>query len=386
MRRILSRVAVLALLLPGPARAIDPALCADDGVTEVPAFATGRDANGCLLVDPGNGEAAIPFQYEFFHGTGFSKSSKDGGETGTFFDMSAVQYGRCRTKDTGDYCTFLLWDMTIDNYLGPQGRNDDIWTNSSAAAEVLYVKDSKFMNGWKCAGGGGWTGPNGVSCAPGDASTSHSDGIQQRLIPVNEGWVVYQDSVVANAHISLMLLSGDPQYGNAGSMLFQGVQLGIFNTPLGQAVNWSEDCFARGATDACLNNRVQMNYPAKALWLVDVWGNTRFSAITSDLGRIVVVNSGCGTSGCGGPIGYLNGWPHPLGPGKDAGPGVCPNGLMPGNCAGTDNTGRCYCYTSLENALGDTFTSTSGLGDCPDCPHERPPFLHLSTSGWQTPP
>ena len=49
-------------------------------MTEVPPFATGRDEQQCLMVDPGNGAPPVPFQYEFFHLMGIARSAHDKGE------------------------------------------------------------------------------------------------------------------------------------------------------------------------------------------------------------------------------------------------------------------------------------------------------------------
>ena len=57
---------------------------------------------------------------------------------------------------------------------------------------------------------------------------------------------------------------------------------------------------------------------------------------------------------------------------------MCPNGNIPSACAGNNNTGSCYCYTSIENMIADT--------TCPDCPHVPPPFIELSAAGWERPP
>ena len=99
------------------------------------------------------------------------------------------------------------------------------------------------------------------------------------------------------------------------------------------------------------------------------------------------MNTGCGSSGCDGEIEYLSGWPHPVRHSSPSGPGVCPNGYIGNECQADSDT-ACFCYTSIENALADTATATSNLGDCPaaHCPHEAPPFIHLSAAGWENPP
>ncbi len=387
-----SLVCAVAMLVVGgapAARAIDPALCADDGVTEIPSFATGRDTDGCLLVDPGNGQPAIPFQYETFHRTGISRTSI-AGETAVadVIEMRAESHGKCRTKDEGEFCSYLIWDTHIDNYLDPAARNDDIWFAGGAGMEYVLVKDSSFANGWKCSGGGGWLGPNGLQCDPGNDSSAHSDGIQMLRNPVNGGWVVFQDSAVLNGHITLFLIQQNTDFPPNGSFLFQGFRFGQVNEPVGAATNWIDDCLARGSTfSACSENRLRLDYDANEVWVVDVSGSTLFQ-LRAHFNKVVLVNTGCGRTGCGGEVGYTNGWPHPLDT-KETGPGSCPNGLVLQQPTKGDGSAEvAFCYTSLEAALSDTVTATAGEGDCPIawCPHTPPPFMQLSPSGWENPP
>ncbi|MBW2361408.1 MAG: hypothetical protein JRG84_10930 [Deltaproteobacteria bacterium] len=379
---------LLGLGLGTPALAIDPALCSDDGVTEIPPFATGRDIDDCLLVDPGNGEALVQFQYEVFHQTGIIKGCDRVPKTAPVVDHKMDDYGRCTSRTLGIPCTLIFWDVTFDNYLDPACENSDILTYGEGTPLVnLWFKDTQILNAWKCDGGGGWQGPNGIECAPGQLSGAHTDGIQMRGQPSVGGWFILQDSVLANAHINLLLHQSQSDYPPNGSVLWQGVQFGQFNTPLGAATNWVDDCLARGSsTDTCAINRARVGYQADEIWLIDVWGPTRFAQMVTTYGKVVIVNTGCGTTGCGGTTEFFNGWPHPLDGEGAGGPGVCPDGLIPSGCAGGANSGPCYCYTSIENALTDVFTPTSNTGDCPDCPHARPPFLQFSDAGWETPP
>lgn len=396
MRTVAISTGLLLLVIALPASAIDLSLCNDDGITETPSFAT-RDGNNCLLVDPGNGDSPVPFQYEVFHRTGIAESSINSGEStppGGWIDLRAASFGGCSTRDAGDYCTWLIYDTHIDNYISPVAKSNDVvtfgWGNP---AEYLYVKDSTFANGWKCKGGDGWTGPNGITCAPGEDSTAHSDGIQILGALVNDGWAIFQDSALVNAHIQLMLFQSiSSPYPVGTNYLFQGFQFGTLSTPFGESTNWIADCEARRGTnpdDACTANRGSNSIPAGETWFVDVWGNTRIGFNGSN-DKIVVVNTGCGTTGCGGSIGFSNGWPHPINaPLASPGPGVCPNGLItqdPSSSGGS--VGATFCYTSLENAFADTVTGTSNQGDCPApyCPHKPPPFVQLSTAGWASSP
>lgn len=171
---------LLASLAPFAASAsppnIDESLCRDDGVTEVPPWAEGRNANNCLMIDPGNGEVPYPFQYSFFHhhdgnGNGTHAAGSSDGSPKLYLDQR--DNGRCRSGDSGQYCTTVIWDTVIDNYLSQELANDDIWTSSGTEHEYMLIKDSAFRNGWKCDTTG-WQEPNGIGCF--SSSSAHSDG------------------------------------------------------------------------------------------------------------------------------------------------------------------------------------------------------------------
>jgi hypothetical protein len=390
---IAAALIVSSLGVPTLARAIDPSLCDDDGVTEIPPFAQGRDGRGCLLIDPGNGDPAVPFQFEVFHKRGIAINAKDGDPAppGGWVDIRADALGGpCPSRDAGHYCSFIFWNLDLDNYLHPSGKNEDIFqTGPGTSWEYVYFKNSTLANGWKCSGGSkAWGGPNGIGCAAGEDSGAHSDGIQAIASFVNDGWFVLQDSALVNAHTQLMLLQDrDTSYPKGTNFLFQGVQLGTTQS-FKEARTWIDDCYARGSDTPCENNRATIGHPAKQMWIVDVWGNVPFSRLSGIKDKLVIVNTGCGSRGCGGSIEYANGWPWSYLRESVKGPGVCPNGLIDTNPAGSGDVAAVFCYTSLENALADRVTSTSNVGDCPPphCPHKAPPFIRLSVAGWQTPP
>jgi hypothetical protein len=383
LRRNFIGAALLAVMFgftPGAARAIDPALCKDDGVTETPDFAS-RASNGCLMIDPGNGRPAVPFQYETFHKTGVASCDNPRAST-TKIDVKFDKHGACRTSGSGQYCSQIIWDTVFDNYLDPGCKNQDvIFFGNGPPWEYLFFKNAVIANGWKCSGGKGWSGPNGIGCAPGEDSEAHSDGIQLRGQPVNGGWFIMQDSVFVNGYNLHFLQQTDSQYGPTGSDLFQGVEIGRRNA-VGQASTWIQDCEARRdqsaaeGGDICNPGRVQMGTNNDQVWLIDVYGST-LMGLKGNYNKVVVINTGCGKNGCGGNIGYTDGWPHPLA-GAGDGPNMCPNGKIPSTCAGNNNTGPCYCYTSIENMLADK--------TCTDCPHVPPPFINLSKAGWKIPP
>ncbi len=369
-------IAALCSLAPGSARAIDAGLCNNDGVTEVPSFAEGRDANQCLLIDPGNGDPDVLFQYDHLHKTG---------------DQTSISgfNANCPTEDSNIGCTYMIWDTVLDNYNRQAMANEDVW-KTSIRAEYLYIKDTKFINGWKCEGNA-WSGPNGIGCSS-QESSAHSDGIQMRRNPVDGGWVVFQDSVLSNAFNATCRFTDPPLFGAAGSFMFQGFQLGQFTTPLGESTNYVQECKARGGSDdICETNACIISYGGDAganqMWFIDVWGSTPVQ-LSTDVRKTVLVNTGCGRNGCNGTIEYVNGWPWPM-DAAERGPGTCPNGLVKQSPtkAGSASAAT-FCYTSVERALNDSATSTSNQGDCPApyCPHKPPPFIHLSATGWESPP
>lgn len=393
-RATISVLLLTALLLPTSGDAIDRSLCSDDGVTETPSFAAGRDQDQCLLLDPGNGDLQVPFQYEFFHKYGVSGP---GGPFDVGTNAVANQYGRCRTASSGEYCSYLFWDIDLDNYLLPSLRGKDTLHWSGMSGQYIYFKNTTIGNSWRCVGGA-WSGPTpnpaNISCPAGAADRAHTDSIQMRGQPVGGGWVIYQDSKIGQGPVYHQDAASDgPGAGIPGNFLVQGTQIGaVPDFPEQLGTNWVADCIARGETAAnCPSGVMSIGKLTDETWLVDNFGPGLFSfgGNTNNQSKVVIVNSGCGSSSCGGSIEYNNGWPHPVAlPGT--GPSICPNGLI-GNSVPTDNAviRGLYCYTSIENALNDVSTgASSNIGDCPSihCPHKPPPFVHLSAAGWENPP
>jgi hypothetical protein len=390
MRRLWIALALPALWVPSQGRAFDAARC-DNGGDPVPPFAIGRDGSGCLLIDRGDGTGAVRFDFET-HGSdnpAMPSSSGGGGTCGSSNDCAAV-----------------VWSTSFDDFLstGSGSSGSDALHWSGKHYKWMLFKDGGIGNTWKCQGGS-WTSPTGLQgCSAGEVSSGHVDALQMRGQPVNDGWAVFQDWTIANANDIHVILEmcGDQEYvGPPPGFVFQGVRVGYF-PGWGAADDWTRDCIAMG-DDACgvpapgsARWQVGSNCSSeafKATWLINSWSHVRVEADRTE--KLIVVNGGTGggcdnTNGCDGSIGFENGWPAPLGhatPSK--GPGSCPNGLLtPGDIrtAGGLNPVPVYCYTSIEAALSDTRTSTSNLGDCPDCPHARPPFLQLSSSGWAAPP
>jgi cysteine-rich repeat protein len=409
---IFAMLLVIQITDIGLVGAIDPDLCSDDGVMEEPDWVldsgpgAGRDGNQCLNINPGNGDPVIPFQYENLHKLGVSIACDGTPPAGVDeIDHKADAWGECSTKESGEFCTILFYNTTFDNYLDPGCKNKDIlFYGGGNGIQYWYFKDSKIINGWKCSGGA-WNGPNGISCAacidlpcpntdPRGCSCAHADGVQFRGGQLSAGgWMIWQDSYLANAGNALSRFTDPPNYGPSGSMLFQGLRTGIWSEPLGASQNWKQECRDRETNDQyCTTNKNIISYGGNAgiqeLWFIDVSGGgnggTLFQ-LKNKIGKLVIVNTGCGSNGCDGTIEYVNGWPWPID--SDGGPGVCPNGLIKENPIGSGySSGGTYCYTSIEEARDDTFTSSSNQGDCPDCPHKLPPFIHLSDTGWENPP
>lgn len=358
---------VILAVAAAPADAVDPRFCSSDGVTEVPDFAEGRDSSDCLMIDPGNGDASVPFQFEWMHRKG---TQECGGNKGISPDLTRPIDGE-RCKDfSSESCTYLYYDVTVDNYLDAGCKNKDgIFMPDGMKARYLFFKNAKILNTWKCAGGSGWSGPNGIGCSSGEDSNSHTDGIQMRGPPSDGGWLVFQDSEFLNGHNLHFLQQTQSNYGK-GSMLVQGTHFGRAQTA-GEATSYIDDCRARGVTgsDICQVGRSRLDTDMKEVWFVDVWGTTPFN-LKGNYDKVVVVNTGCGPAGCGGQIAYNDGHPWPL-DGADPGTSTCPNGPIPSD-AGGPGAKAAFCYTSLERALNDG--------------HKAPPFVHLSSAGWETPP
>ncbi len=380
----------IAMAMGAPeAGAIDKRLCSQDGMTEIPEFADGRDSNGCLMIDPGNGDAPIPFQYETFHRHGISETSKTSGEKFPgvdIIDMRAERFGKCSTKDKGDYCTFVVWDVTIDNYLSQDAEGNDTFFLSGNGVQHFYIKDTKFLNNWRCSGGSGWNGPNGLRCRPGESNSSHTDGIQARLMPLKGGWFVMQDSAIMGSGKQTMIIQGNNS--NPGNYMFQGVEFRQPTTPAGASNNWRADCLKRGRKDTVCDgsgNPIQIDKTIPEVWVIDTFGDMPFSNWDAHE-KVVLINTGCDKNGCNGNTGYSNGWPHPLLSRSTGGPDTCPNGLIKEPLAA--GVKSVFCYTSLEEALNDQVTSGNGEGSCPAqyCPHKAPPFVHLTSTGWENAP
>ena len=356
------------LLFAAVAEAIDLELCGEDGVTEVPDFAAGRDANGCLMIETGNGDPAVPFQWSEFHTSGVSGSSIDSGENP---QVPIIPIYRAACANTGIGCTALYWDVTIDHYLDSSAKNDDLlFVGNGYGYEYLLIKDSLIANTWTCKGGTGRQGPNGLACAPGEFSSSHVDGLQLRGHPINGGWFMMQDSVFVNGFNLHMLVQTGAEHGSLGGFVLQGVHFGRVQS-VGAATSWIDDCLANhdsssGGEDICPQGRAQIGNDMREVWLIDVFGTTMIDA-KGNHEKIVVVNTGCDSQGCGKSApGFNNGWPHPLPAISVDGPSVCPDGQIQDY-----NGSPTFCYRSLEAARVD---------------HKLPPFVQLSDAGWSSTP
>jgi hypothetical protein len=344
---------------------MNPSLCADDGVTEVPYFAEYRDSDECLWIDPGNGDPLVLFQYDTFHESGGCLTSAPALQISDDFPGY-----RCRTalpEDGGQYCSMVVWNVTKDNYGGQNchGR-DGMHYAPGVPLEYYLMKNVQIMNSWKCTGNE-WWGPNGMYCAEGQFSDSHTDGIQLMGNPSGGGWFVMQDSALLNGYNLHFLHQQQTKWGENGNVMLQNVKSGR-QSNAGFADDYIQDCFDRGNTKPylCDEGKAMIDYCAVEYWFVDVWGTTKMRPSCSE--KVVIVNTGCNEDACNGTIGYHDGWPHPLHcSGRPSGPGTCPNGGI-GMCSSVTDV---YCYTSLEEAAKD---------------HKLPPFAHLSDTGWENPP
>ena len=411
---------------PGTFPDITPAKCGQTGeAVEVPSFADSRDVDGCLLVPSGTTLGNIPFMFSQFH-----KPTAIGGQcnaatlTGDpWFNTNVdnINFGgsRCsESADTGNSksCTVLIWDVFVDGYRDIACRNADLFQWSKEHAwSWIYIKDSTIANSFKCKNSfsnpstGGecascpkdWTpvgglAPASTQCFAGDNSGSHVDGIQNKGSPALNGWFIMQDVVFVNGFNNHFLDQDPPLAGVGapiGNMMFQGAKMGRQDA-IGLATDWPEDCKVfggnTGGTGICETGAMSSSRDHPEWWLIEVWGTALWNLFGNNE-KIVIVNTGCAATDdaeCGGTIGYNNGWPHPL-LGKGTGTSTCPNGLLlqdATNACGTGTHDSCFCYTSMEEARDDVSTgAAAGEGDCPAtwCPHIMPPFVTLSSSGWE---
>jgi hypothetical protein len=349
------------LLAPLGASAINTALCnnADESAAdgdEVPSFAVGRDANGCLLINPGNGESNYSIQYEFFH-----EDTVGNACSGSTVDL----------KNNADSAkTILVWDTVMDNYKSTACKNKDVMFTGSAGGgysyELFWFKNSKIINMADCGASGNFgpaSDPNRFQCS--GPAGGHHDLFQLRGAPANDGWFIMQDSIFANGHHG-MLDQTDPFFGSLGSNLIQGVQMGNVQA-MGEATDWITDCIQNGHSVGLCNNSSYETGGGPEKWFINSWGTMTVSF--NDRGppdKTIIVNTGCGTTGCNGTTGYSsNGWPHPLAPnGLGSRSPTCPNAQI-------NTSPDIYCYTSMEAAVAV---------------HTMPPFAKLSCAGWATPP
>lgn len=291
---------------------------------EGPLWQAGRDASCSLLVDGGGSWGTIPFQSE-------RANDKDGGPIGTF---------GCEN------CNYVYYDLVVDGYQGrppgscltafscPATQNRDlgkIWGDSSTKPLHVLLKHVEIKNAFKA-----W---NTRKSAP------HVDtlqGYQGGFRPSQPKWIVIQDSIFRNSDDQVML------FGNmkAAGMVLQ-------NVVMKQDAWFAEDCLERAATYEIADpwcgadNGYQSDIDGVPIWLIDFdsVGTTKFR------------------------VNRVRGWgPNP----------VITIGTMADAWEWRNrqrNGGRHYSYGSIEEALSDV--------SCPDCPHQRPPFLALSCAGWR---
>jgi len=360
-------VGLLFLSVPAWAQwNLNPEHCNHDGVTETPSFGT-RDTNQCLNVDPGNGDSVVPIQSEIFH-----KKMVPGGCTPTPAGYTLMgNKPDWSHPDCENGCSsILVWDSTIDGYASNDCHaSDGIFTGTNYGIEIFWIKDSTLANFWKCDDANDWSGPNGLRCAAGAKSSAHVDGIQLRNTPISDGWFIMQDSAYYNGYnLHGLWQEASPELG---SVLLQGLEFGRKEKVL-EADTWITDCLTgfaanNGNPSICTEGAIRVDAGYKELWIVDSWSPSDTPVVAKrPETKVVVVNSGCSRSGCGGDIGFnSSGWPHPLSVSGAKGPGTCPNAKI------RDSEPVVYCYTSLENAAAD---------------HKLAPFVQFSTAGWANPP
>jgi hypothetical protein len=378
---------LLAVFLAAGARAQSGRWAPCEPGAPTPSWAT-RDAQGCLVVDAGPGWGPLTFMVHSYGLQGVG-SNQDQPGNGVDREGCPGSWGPGCPP-----CNVALWNNAFDNYAPAAtggGHDRDMFQfNPSSVTRHILIRDTTIQNSWNC-GGKCWAGSNGHFCRRGAIDENHSDLIQGwGGSPMNDGgWLVVQNSVLRNADVELGQLTEanlvrgvNSQCADSGpgGVLLQGVTFD-------QQDAFAAECRARGHTWTCERG----NYFAifgnggtgvqwGPIWLVNVQ-NTKGATLrlVGDPTRSVIVIGGSG----GG-----NGWPGPLtGVGGSIAPRPCSNGVYAtGNEYDMELQDsprmKIYCYTSIEAALTDTFDAVT----CPDCPHQRPPFLGLSAAGWQNPP
>lgn len=379
-----------------PAYAWDATRCDNDS-DPVPGFAHGRDGDGCMEIESGNGSGLIKFDFEYTAGASpaIPPSSPE-----------------CEDND----CGYVAWDVNADDYLeagssGGGGKDSgDAFHFSGRHYKYILLYNFGAGNTWKCKGPA-WESPAEAFCTertacncisgnqqppgcmsdPGAISCGHDDAIQIRGQPVNDGWLVMVDSKITNANdIHMILEMNDPEYvGPAPGAVFQHVFAG-YEPGWGMAEDWGQDCQDMGDDDcgqAPIGNSPRWQVGSngtsttfKATWLINSYSHVRVQADRT--AELVIINGGMGggcdnVNGCDGSIGYENGWPAPLGKGLSGsghtGPGTCSGYIDPATydvrSDGGTNPVPVYCYPTIDDAIADG--------------RAQPPLIELSNSGWK---
>lgn len=430
----------LGLLLPIPAAAygFDVTKCDDDGVTVVPSYALSRDADQCLLVDPGNGDPPVKFQWDIRNYTMFDYNAVkddpnwpttaaahgwkvlDMADAGGNSALIPASTG-CKGEPFTNVCTFIVENVTIDNFAYDWTyREDGLHLGYGPQNLWVWFKDVNVLNGWVC--NAAWAGPGGADAAscPGDTCPSggcaHSDGVQMEGQPHyggisgpaggGGGFQVWTGGKIVNGYNANTRFQGKASTtersgviydrGPTGILALHGARIGREH-PSGLSVNYFDECmqFSGGNTEICDGTFTNMNVFSSdfsELWFVNVVGSAPASAggyATVDIpggeqGKVIIVNTGCRETGCisdPGNIRYVSGWPHPVtGINSAIGPGTCPGNSETADGLIKASSPPTYCYTAMEYAI------TDGDGAGPDIAHKPFPFADKADYGWITPP
>lgn len=377
--------ALVVFLVPLAANAFDPARCNNDNDT-APSFSAGRDSNGCLLIESGNGLGQIKFDYEENDKTHYGAFDEE---------MPGHANGPANCTSTND-CALVLWNVNFDEYLEPTSNLDsgDALEWGTKGYKYLLFRNVGWGNTFKCQGGA-WTSPQGyLHCPAGQSSGGHVDALQLDNQPTSGGWAVFQmGSKLVNANDLHMIQQMNVSSDSPGAhVVWQGGFFG-FEPGWGAAEDWNADCIQYGdtpcATDYSSSGRAQLAstksiYPG-TVWFINSRSRVKLALFRNS--KVIIVNGGingpCSNdTGCGpgNSIGYQSGWPAPLGhfytdsdfpPAPGNGPGTCPNGEIEDDLyTGEALDVHVYCYTSIDAAIAAGQT--------------RPPFIQpeLDPTGW----
>jgi hypothetical protein len=254
----------------------------------------------------------------------------------------------CTPKD------WLFYDTVYDGYNGANpphcrsygacgGTNDlvQIWSESNL--RYVLFKNVTIKNAFRSSG------------------EQHMDNLQTFKAVDFGGWIVLQDTTVKNSddeNLQLGSMNSTGTYWNDSTQCESGANMGglvLQNVTVAQEPAFIADCTARKGGGYCGGvNGIQSDNPID-VWLVNVYFSSGVFSFYETGGPVILIGT-----------------------------------LPPVNWVSGRFNGRRYYYDSIEEALAATRNSCLALPasehpdgcNAADFPHQRPPFINLSASGW----